>query len=158
MSTTISDLIPDQHNANRGTEYGGHLLEKSLRELGAGRSILIDKNKNIIAGNKTAETAAAIGMEKVRIIETDGTEIIAVMRTDLDIDSKQGRELALADNQVGRVNLDFDPEVIGQLADDFAIELPEWGLDSFVTPKAKAEKEVDEQPTTHTCPSCGYAY
>ena len=49
--TTIADLRFDDKNFNRHTSYGMSLLEKSLRELGAGRSILLDKDNNIIAGN-----------------------------------------------------------------------------------------------------------
>jgi hypothetical protein len=33
----LSDLTPDSHNANKGTERGRALLEKSLRQYGAGR-------------------------------------------------------------------------------------------------------------------------
>ncbi len=58
VETKIDELIPDGKNANKGTEYGQSLIEKSLRKFGAGRSILIDKNNKIIAGNKTVENAA----------------------------------------------------------------------------------------------------
>lgn len=49
----INELVQDQHNFNRGTDEGARLMRKSLTELGAGRSILVDKDGNIIAGNKT---------------------------------------------------------------------------------------------------------
>ena len=62
-------------------------MERSLNELGAGRSILIDKNDNIIAGNKTQEAAIKAGITKVRVVETTGDELVAVKRTDVDIDS-----------------------------------------------------------------------
>lgn len=104
----IEALTQDQHNFNRGTEEGGRLMEKSLKELGAGRSILIDKDGNIIAGNKTQLAAIKAGIKKVRVIESDGTELIAVKRTDVAIDSKEGRELALADNLTTQVNLSWD--------------------------------------------------
>jgi hypothetical protein len=48
----IKDLIPDDKNFNKGTEFGNSLIEKSFRKFGAGRSILLDKNNRIIAGNK----------------------------------------------------------------------------------------------------------
>ena len=96
--TTIADLQPDPANANRGTKRGLGLLDNSLRQYGAGRSILADKNGTVIAGNKTLERAADIGLS-VRVVESDGTELIVVQRTDLDIDSKQGREMAYADNR-----------------------------------------------------------
>lgn len=108
----LSDLIPDHANANKGTERGRSALEASLRKYGAGRSILIDKNGRIISGNKTVETAAGIGLDNVIIIQTDGKQIVAVQRTDLDIDSAAGRGLAYADNRVGELDLSFDVEQI----------------------------------------------
>jgi hypothetical protein len=108
----LSDLTPDHSNANRGTERGRYALEASLRKYGAGRSILIDRNGRIIAGNKTAETAADVGIDDVIIVPTNGRQLVAVQRTDLDLDSKEARELAYADNRVGQLDLDFDPEQI----------------------------------------------
>ena len=40
--TKISELIPDAKNANRGTQRGLKALDDSLRENGAGRSILVE--------------------------------------------------------------------------------------------------------------------
>lgn len=108
----ITDLIPDHSNANKGTERGRYALEASLRQYGAGRSILLDKNGRIIAGNKTAEVAADVGLEDVVIVQTDGKQIVAVQRTDLDIDSAEGRGLAYADNRVGELSLDWDAEQV----------------------------------------------
>lgn len=48
----LSELIQDDHNLNKGTERGQELIKKSMKKFGAGRSILIDKNNRIIAGNK----------------------------------------------------------------------------------------------------------
>jgi len=38
---SIADLRPDNANANLGTERGLRVLDDSLRECGAGRSILL---------------------------------------------------------------------------------------------------------------------
>jgi hypothetical protein len=73
--TRISQLLPDEKNANLGTERGNAFIERSLREYGAGRSILIDKKGRIIAGNKTIENAAAVGIEEVQVIQTDGRRL-----------------------------------------------------------------------------------
>lgn len=126
--TSIGVLVPDDLNANKGTEFGGHLIEKSLRELGAGRSILIDKNNRIIAGNKTIENAASIGLSKVIIIETTGDQIVAVKRTDIDIDSKIGREMALADNATSKANLVWDEENIKQVQSSWEVVPEDWGV------------------------------
>ena len=90
----IDSLQQDTRNFNLGTEQGQQLMEKSFSELGAGRSILVDKNGNIIAGNKSQKAAKAAGIKKVRIIETTGDELVAVKRTDIDIDSAEGRKMA----------------------------------------------------------------
>ena len=44
----IQELAQDGHNFNKGNEQGQQLMERSFRELGAGRSILLDRNGNII--------------------------------------------------------------------------------------------------------------
>jgi len=126
----ISDLIPDDKNFNKHTEYGTGLLEKSLRKFGGARSILIDRNNRIIAGNATIEGAAAIGMEDVQIVESDGKRIIAVKRTDIDLDSAEGRELALADNQTALKNIVLDAELIEAEVGEAVCE--EWGMDTGV--------------------------
>lgn len=141
----IETLIQDQHNFNRGTEEGGRLMEKSLKELGAGRSILIDKDGNIIAGNKTQLAAIKAGIKKVRVIESDGTELIAVKRTDVEIDSKQGRELALADNLTTQINLSWDNAELTQVADEKGIELQDWGIDPAGFEVENGEKEDDAE-------------
>lgn len=128
-TVNIEELVQDQHNFNKGTEEGARLMEKSFTELGAGRSILIDKDGNIIAGNKSQKAAMAAGIKKVRVIESDGTELIAVKRTDISIDSKQGRELALADNLTTQVNLAWDEAELESVAAQDGIDLPDWGLD-----------------------------
>lgn len=111
-SGKLDSLTPDASNANKGTERGRYALEASLRKYGAGRSILIDREGRIIAGNKTAETAADVGIDDVIIVQTDGRQLVAVQRTDLDLDSKEARELAYADNRVAELDLSFDPEQV----------------------------------------------
>lgn len=125
----LKDLIQDDRNLNKGTERGQQLIEKSLREFGAGRSLLLDKNNRIIAGNKTHRNAEAIGMDDVIIVETDGTKLVAVKRTDIDLDSKKGREMALADNATVKVDLAWDTEELESVAEDFDIALDEWDVE-----------------------------
>ena len=119
----IKDLIFDDKNANKGTARGRGMLEKSLSKYGAGRSILLDKNNRIIAGNKTAACAGEIGMDNIQIVESDGSKIIAVKRTDLDLNDKTARALAFADNRVAEIDLDWSAEEIARaLCDGVAIE------------------------------------
>lgn len=142
----ISQLVPDDHNFNLGTEEGAKLMRKSFSELGAGRSILIDRDNRIIAGNKSQQAASDAGIKRVRIIETDGSELIAVKRTDLTLDSKEGRELALADNVTTQVNLAWDETELQTMGDEYGFSTDEWGvvIPDSATPIEEAEAEEDE--------------
>ncbi|MGC2091424.1 MAG: hypothetical protein WA638_18530, partial [Candidatus Acidiferrales bacterium] len=112
----ISRLVLDEKNANRGTKRGRELLEESLERYGAGRSVVVDRHDRVIAGNKTVEAARAAGMKSIAVIETDGTSLVAVQRGDLDlVKDKKARELAIADNRVGELDLEWSPEVLASL-------------------------------------------
>jgi len=144
----INELNFDNHNANKHTQKGLRLLEKSLSKLGAGRSILIDKDNNIIAGNGVVEVAGQIGLDKIKVIETDGTELIAVKRKDVSINSKKGRELAIADNQTAKTSIDFDMDVLNEISDEFALDLGDWELDM-----GKAFNMPSPAPSVNTIPA-----
>ena len=123
----INELKFDDKNFNKHTEFGMGLLEKSLRENGAGRSILIDKDNNIIAGNGIIEAAGSVGLENIKVVETTGDEIVAVKRTDISLNSKKGRKMALADNATAKADLEWDEE---NLESEFEIEeLKDWGVE-----------------------------
>lgn len=142
--TTIKDLKFDDKNFNKHTEFGMSLLEKSLRENGAGRSILLDKDNNIIAGNGIVEAAGQIGLEKVKIVEAQGDEIIAVKRTDISLNSEKGREMALADNATAKADIDWDKEALQSEFDDE--DLNGWGIDTtdWQEPEEVVEDEAPE--------------
>lgn len=155
IETKIENLIPDNLNANKGTEFGQHLMEKSFREFGAGRSILLDRNNRIIGGNKSVETAASIGLQDVIIVETDGTKLVAVKRTDIDIDSKQGRELALADNATSKANLEWDQEAIKEISEKWEVEPEDWGIPDFDEEPEPDELEPKKSISTRLIVECG---
>jgi len=117
----IAQLILDEANANKGTKRGRELLGESLEKYGAGRSVVVDRHDRVIAGNKTVEAAVAAGMKSIAVIETDGSSLVAVQRGDLDLmKDKKARELAIADNRVGELHLEWNPEVLASLDVDLA--------------------------------------
>ena len=118
-------------------------MDESLRKFGFGRSILLDKNNRIIAGNKTAEKAGELGFENVVIVETDGRTIVAVKRNDVDLDSQVGRELALADNATSKANLSWDDEQIKLCAEGFQFDPEDWGV---TLSEIDEEEEEEEAP------------
>ena len=126
----IDSLRQDTHNFNRGTEEGQQLMERSFKELGAGRSILLDREGNIIAGNKSQEAARKAGIKRVRIVETTGDELVAVKRTDIDIDSAEGRRMALLDNLTTQVNLAWDETELRAVGEDIeGFDPTDYGFD-----------------------------
>ena len=134
--------MPDNKNFNKGTEYGDRLMDESLRKFGLARSIVIDKNNRIIAGNKTAEKAADIGFTDVLVVEVDGNQLVAVKRKDIDLDSAKGRELALADNATSKANLAWDESLIEEVSQLWGFEPQDWGVDVF-----RQEEPEQEEPS-----------
>lgn len=116
--TSIKDLKPDSHNANRGSARGQKQIVGSIQRNGFGRSGLLDKDGRVIAGNKTLEASAEVfGVEAdVIIVESDGTKPVYVKRTDLDLDdpdpSNPARRLAYEDNVSSWLSFDLDPAVV----------------------------------------------
>jgi site-specific DNA-methyltransferase (adenine-specific) len=117
--TSINNLKSDHKNARKRTDRSAQLIKESLERYGAARSIVIDEDNRILAGNGTIEGAKAAGIKNIRIIDTEGDEIIAVRRTGLSEDEKVG--LALADNRTADLS-DWDLEMLHRLSEEHDIE------------------------------------
>lgn len=142
----------DANNYRLHGNKNKELIHKSLLKCGAGRSILLDKENNIIAGNGVYEQASELNIP-VRIIETDGKELIAVKRTDLATDDVQRKELALFDNTTSDSS-EFDIEAV--LKDFDATELAEYGLDDVkldnIAEIENGEDAVNDEPAYKLSP------
>ena len=115
----INELKNDHKNARKRTDRSSALIKESLQKYGAGRSIVIDEENRILAGNGTIAGARAAGIKNVRVIETEGDEIIAVKRKGLSEDQKVG--LALADNRTSDLS-EWDKEMLHQLSEDHDVD------------------------------------
>ena len=144
----ISDLNLDEHNANRGTARGKKMLKHSLKTLGAGRSILVDKNLTAIGGNKTLEEAKRQGYKRVIVVPTDGETLVAVQRTDLTITDKKAQELAIADNRVSEIDLAWDPEELKRTDADLTQMFEPLELDRLLEggKNSRQPNTIDLQP------------
>jgi hypothetical protein len=167
----IADLLPDEGNANLGTERGRYMLEQSLQQFGAGRSILLDRDGRVIAGNKTREVAGEVGLEDAIVVETDGNELVAVKRTDLDLEEgPAARRLAYYDNRAGEADLAWSPERL--LADlEAGVELSDlWRDDELAALVERAlegppdvefpeyDESVEDEVEWNECPECGHRW
>lgn len=183
----IDQLIPDNANANRGTLYGQELLRKSFRNLGAGRSVLLDKNNRIIAGNKSKDAAQMEGIKDVIVVDTEGDVLVAVKRTDMSLDSKEGRDMSIADNATGEKNLEWDESALQYMTEKWDMDTRAWDVETramgedykpnlnptqqntITTGKdvERAEKKIEEGIEQKkkaqdlqdvTCPTCGFKF
>jgi ParB-like chromosome segregation protein Spo0J len=111
--STLTELKPDPHNARRHTPDNLTMIADSLDEFGAGRSILIDGDDQIIAGHGVVEAAKSKGITKLQVVEADGDTIIAVRRADLSPEA--ARRLGLFDNRTAEL-AEWDIDVLAALA------------------------------------------
>lgn len=144
----------DQRNYRKHSDKNKELINKSLAEFGAGRSILIDADDEIIAGNGVFEQAQALNIP-VKVIETDGSELIAVKRTDLSTDDEKRKRLAVMDNSSSDSS-EFDMPLLLEDFEapdlsDMGIEVPDIDIDDDYEPE---QKEVNKKLLK--CPACGH--
>lgn len=130
INAKISDIIPDDRNANKHSEFGMARLEKGIRENGLGRSILISSDNKIIAGNGVTELAGSIGLNDVQIVNSDGRKIVAVRRTDIKSGTKEFYNMALSDNIIAKENIVMDAEVVDAICEEY--EIKEWKLEEVI--------------------------
>ena len=141
----LDDLQPDPLNANRGTDRGREALRRSLRTYGAGRSIVIDKRGRILGGHKTVEQAKHLGLP-ITVVPTTGETLVAVQRVDLDVRTDtRAQELALADNRVAELDLDWNPAVLQQLQQAGVALETFWTEEEFARLLAPTQPGEDPQ-------------
>ena len=128
----------DKRNYRKHSDRNKELINKSLSEVGAGRSILIDNENEIIAGNGVFEQW---GDKPIKIIESDGSELIVVKRTDLSTEDPKRKQLAIMDNSASDSS-EFDLEL---LCEDFeSFELESFGVDLPTMEAEVLEAEEDD--------------
>jgi DNA modification methylase len=148
--THLRDLTPDPQNARQHNPRNIGTIVDSLHEVGAARSIVIDENNVVLAGNGVVEAAGEAGIENVRVVEASGNEIIAVRRRGLT--DLQKKRLALFDNRAAEL-AEWSPEELSRLDKEcpealeglFHDDELEAILDAIETPagEADAEPQID---------------
>ena len=140
----MEEIKFDKRNYRLHNDENKRVIKKSLKELGAGRSIVIDNDGEIIAGNGVYEQAKKLGI-KTKIVETDGSELVVVKRTDLATGDDKRKKLALADNAASDTSEwandilreDWTPEVLA----DFGVVLPDDNTEEEVQRRLEEFKE-----------------
>ena len=147
----MEEIKFDKRNYRKHDKKNKSLIKKSLEKFGAGRSIVVDAEGEIIGGNGVYEQAQKLGL-KTKIVETDGSELVVVKRTDLKTDDEKRKALAVMDNSTSDTS-EFDLELltadfsVDELS-DFGIELPEEEEEQEVEVPDVLEKEDSDKPFT----------
>lgn len=136
---TIKDLTPDPKNRRKHTSRNVDMVRESLEKVGTGRSIVIDEDDVVLAGNATVKAAGLAGLTKLKIVEAEGDEVIAVRRRGLT--SEQKRELALYDNRTAEL-AEWDVE---QLVEDVdaGLDLGAFFFDDEVVALCSEPAEIE---------------
>lgn len=139
------------------------MIRESLQQFGPLRSIVLDENNTIRAGNGTVEEAGQIGIEKIRVVDADADEMIAVRRKGLS--EAQWKSYAIADNRSSDISTWDIPTLIEThlevpLTDWFTEEeIADWGealddpLDDDGDVMGGGKDEID-----CVCPQCGHQF
>lgn len=100
------------HNARRHGERNKQVIREALTEVGPLRSIGVDGDGIVRAGNGVLEQAQQLGLN-VRIVDARPDELIAVRRKDLK--GERAERAELYDNRASDL-AEWDPEVLKELA------------------------------------------
>ena len=154
----MTEIKQDSRNYRIHDDRNKELIRKSLKEYGTGRSIVIDSDGEIIAGNGVYEQAKALKLP-IKEVETDGSELVVVKRTDLKRSDRKRDGLAIMDNSASDSSR-FD---IPMLQTDFnSEELQDMGVPVFDASDIDVDgffkeddSEHEKKKKTITCPNCG---
>ena len=149
-------IKPDPRNARKHPPDNLKAIEKSLKELGVGRSIVVDSEGVVIGGNAVYEEAVKQGIP-IREVKTKGDELVVVRRVDLKTDDPKRKALALADNQIGLL-AEWDVPLLEEIK--LEIEDIDLGVMGF----KKEDLELDNEEMSfkngelEECPKCGFKW
>lgn len=79
---SIKSVKTDPKNTRVRDQVAKDNLERSLRQFGPGRSIVLDGDNIVRAGNGTLEAAEDAGFSEVLVVEPKPNQIVAVRRSD----------------------------------------------------------------------------
>jgi len=120
---SLDDIHFDKRNANVGTKRGSEVVEKSVSDFGFIDPGILDKDNELIGGNKRTKAAKAVGHKNAIIIDADGKTPIYIRYKEFDLDSsdaeirEKSRRLAYMLNRAAEISLKWD---VAQLEEDVA--------------------------------------
>jgi DNA modification methylase len=146
----IADLAPAADNPRKHPRAQVRAIARSIEAFGFNAPLLVDKNRQIVAGNGRYEAAKLLGLSQVPVVLLDHlteTQARAYMLADNKLSDRStwdDQKVAIHLKELSEIALDFDIEAIG-------FELPELdfriqSLDVVDVADRADEFEVSQEP------------
>lgn len=136
--------IKSTRSLNKGTTRGKRVLKRSIKLLGYLRGIVVDRNDKVLVGNKVFEEALERG-SKIRLVETQGDELIVIKRKDIDFDTRKAKEIMLVDNLTSDLGLCYDTDyIIDTMNKNWGFDPREWEGHSCMVRELSVEDCIKE--------------
>ena len=98
----LDELVPDPANARAHGKSDQAALAASFTEFGAARSLVVDGDNVVRAGNGSLEAAKAAGVKEAIVVDADGSQLVVVRRKNWS--KHQGAAYGIADNQLATLS------------------------------------------------------
>jgi hypothetical protein len=138
----LDTLKHDPKNARKHSERNLEMISHSLQAFGATRGIVIDEDGTVLAGNGVLEAAKQAGIENIRVVESDGREIVAIKVSHLTPEQKA--QYAIADNRTTDLS-EWDTESIQSLIDE-GVDLSAFWYETELDRLLMADADLEFNP------------
>jgi hypothetical protein len=143
----LASVVPDEANARVHPEDNKNAIRRSLKRFGAGRSIVLDRDGIVRAGNGTVEAAREVGFDEVLVVKPKPGQLVAVQRDDWS--ATEATANAIVDNKstdMGEFNNEILARQLSALRED-GVEIEDVGFSKKELDRLlKAAKDDDEEP------------
>lgn len=164
--TKINDFRPQSKNANKHTQRGIGMLERSVQSDGWIDAQTAAADGEMISGSARLEVAADKFAEvEPIVVHTDGSRPVIVVRDDIPTaDDPRARRLSVAANQITAADWNPDGELLKEWAgEDEQIKRmfqdAEWQEIKKMPPQFKEyDESIADGMAICKCPTCGHQH
>ncbi|MBE3141506.1 MAG: hypothetical protein IMZ53_13100 [Thermoplasmata archaeon] len=115
-SPKLSDFHEQKRNANKHTERGLSLLEKSIQQDGFIGAMTSTADGEIIDGSARLEKVMDVLPADPIVIISDGTRPIIIKRNDIpNAEDPRAKRLSIAANRIAEIDLQWDEDLMKEL-------------------------------------------
>ena len=140
----LTDFKFLEKNPNKHTARGMGMLDKSISKYGYITPMTSAADGTILDGNARLEQVGQLLPADPIVIHHDGTRPIIAVRDDIpDGKGKMAREIAIAANRVGQVDLEWSPEVIAEAQCD-GVAVMEFFREKELDKLFPTKKEIED--------------